>query len=281
MLLKLVLNQLHNLYQQKQLSFLQKKLQSITIKFVQFYCPSGYFKNSVNLIFTACSTNCKSCSDGKNCTQCDSSNGYKLQGSTCTICQQGCATCSLQFPDTCFSCENNLTKLDLLSMHDTKNEQMKILVLLVIEGENYKPYIINKLQICKAPKTCFYPCKNCYGKYQPTSCASCDENMQLTGTQQYIDCPLDKGYYFQKFKQDYGMCTKCPNGCKNCNQSSCLSCIDNYELVPNHTQHNFCLAKCSEGYFRKKYSDQFSSQNFAKNNRFNILLILLLISLSF
>ncbi|KAL4453890.1 hypothetical protein ABPG74_003773 [Tetrahymena malaccensis] len=71
-------------------------------------CPPGYFLNSSNMTWSTCPTGCINCSDAKTCSKCDSQKGYRIQGSSCTLCISPYATCSTTNPNTCLSCENNM-----------------------------------------------------------------------------------------------------------------------------------------------------------------------------
>ena len=97
-------------------------------------------------------------------------------------------------------------------------------------------------------KQCVYPCKNCINS---TYCLSCDEYSNLNdGTcvsmnelikicnnmwpnnHGCINCK--EGYYKS---EDGRNCDECDKSCKTCiNKDTCLSCNDNYYLIPESTQ---------------------------------------------
>ncbi|EAR96684.3 leishmanolysin family protein (macronuclear) [Tetrahymena thermophila SB210] len=252
-------------------------------------CPLGYYKNSIDMTCTACLTGCKNCTDAKTCIQCDSSNGYRLYGSSCTICTKPCATCSSINPSSCLSCEN--------SLYLQNNQCVATCSKGYFNGPNYtcspclkgcdecsdgnscktcnsqyKPFTYKNQQVCMNSQSCFSPCSTCIGSFQPATCASCNPNFYLQGTSCVAKC--NQGYYGNKSNQT---CTQCPTNCSNCSDpSTCLSCSNNYFL-----SEKSCVLACPRGQNgnSNKICVSVDAKTFANTNYFTIILIFLLIVL--
>ncbi|KAL4453891.1 hypothetical protein ABPG74_003774 [Tetrahymena malaccensis] len=254
-------------------------------------CPSGYFKNSQNMTCSACSTGCKVCSDANTCTQCDSSNGYRLQGSSCTLCVSPCATCSLSNPNTCLSCENSMYLFNnscvancqtgyfngpnyTCSQCITGCDQCSNGNSCTTCSANYQAYTYKNVQICINSSSCFSPCSTCSGTFQPTTCASCNQGFYMQGTTCVAQC--GSGFYGNQQNQK---CTQCPTNCQACSDSStCTSCSNSYYL-----SQSSCVQTCPQGQTgdNNQICVTINTKSFAERNYFAILILLLLITLSF
>ncbi|KAL4453893.1 hypothetical protein ABPG74_003776 [Tetrahymena malaccensis] len=252
-------------------------------------CPSGYFKNSVNMTCTACPTGCKNCSDAKTCTLCDTSSGYRLFGSTCTICTSPCATCSLTDPKSCLTCENGLYLQNSQCVATCQKGYFNgpnYTCSPCIQGcdqcsngnscttcnSNYKTYTYKNVQVCINSSSCFSPCSTCSGTFQPTTCASCNKNFYLQDTSCVPQC--NQGYYGNKTNQK---CTQCPTNCLTCSDSStCTQCSNKYFL-----SQKICVSACPQGSSANNNQVCISTdlKTFGNLQYFTLTLILLLIIL--
>ncbi|EAR96681.1 leishmanolysin family protein (macronuclear) [Tetrahymena thermophila SB210] len=255
-------------------------------------CPSGYFQNNSNMICTACPAGCISCSDAKTCTKCDSLNGYRLQGSSCTLCVSPCATCSQINPSICLSCENNMYLLNNKCVSTCTNgfyNGLNYTCSPCINGcnqcldgnsciscnANYQLFTYNNVQICISQSSCFSPCSTCQGVFQPKTCASCNKSFYLQDSSCVAQC--NKGYFANQYNQ---MCTQCPSNCSACSgPTSCSACSNNYILSLNS-----CVAKCPQGFTNNnqictQINKYIETQGFKQ--QFAILFLVILIVLSF
>ncbi|KAL4497778.1 hypothetical protein ABPG72_000533 [Tetrahymena utriculariae] len=250
-------------------------------------CPSGYFKNPVNLTCTACPTGCKNCLDAKTCSICDTSSGYRLLASSCTLCATPCTTCFQSDPKSCLSCENNLYLQNnqcVVTCQKGYFNGPNYTCYPCIQGcdecsdgnscktcnSKYQTFTIKNTQVCINSSSCFSPCSTCSGTFSPTTCASCNKNFYFLGTNCVAQCNL--GYYANQANQK---CEQCPNNCLACSDSStCTACSSKYFL-----SQKSCVFTCPQG--QNGNSNQVCiSENvktLANINYFTLTLMLLLI----
>ncbi|EAR93808.2 leishmanolysin family protein (macronuclear) [Tetrahymena thermophila SB210] len=209
-------------------------------------CPEGYFKNSLNMTCTKCPIGCKNCSDAKNCTQCDKLNGYRQQGTDCTLCISPCATCSQENPNSCYSCENNMfiqnnqcvlacSKGFYLGKNNVCHqcldgcESCSDSNSCISCNKDYQLFSDKNVQICINSTSCFSPCSTCSSTFQPTTCKTCESNYYLQGQKCVTQCDL--GYFKM---QSNSTCVQCPLNCKKCSSlNNCETCYDKYEIKQN------------------------------------------------
>ncbi|KAL4471907.1 hypothetical protein ABPG73_001157 [Tetrahymena malaccensis] len=210
-------------------------------------CSKGYFKNVKNMTCSPCPTGCISCLDTQNCTQCDTSNGYRQQGRKCANCVSPCATCSLENPNSCFSCENNMPIQNnqcVLACSEGFYLGKNNVCSRCLEGcnscndgnsciscnQNYRLFTYNNVQICINSISCFSPCSSCRDAFQPTTCKKCVSNYYLQDEQCVDQC--DQGYF--KIQSNF-TCAKCLPNCQICSsQNNCETCHDQYELMQSN-----------------------------------------------
>ncbi|EAR96682.2 leishmanolysin family protein (macronuclear) [Tetrahymena thermophila SB210] len=254
-------------------------------------CPSGFYKNSINMTCTACPTGCKTCSDANTCILCDSSNGYRQQGNICTLCAPNCRTCSSSNPSSCLSCENGLYLFNnqcVTKCQDGYFNGPSYICNPCMNGcdicsdgnscktcnANYKPYTYKNQLVCINSSSCFSPCSTCSGTFQPTTCASCNKNFYLLGTNCVAQC--SQGLYANQSNQT---CTQCPTNCSACQDpSTCLSCSNGYFL-----SQKSCVKECPKGYSgnNNQICVLISDKTFSRRNYFALMLWLLMMVLSF
>lgn len=221
-------------------------------------CQTGYPFLHEGKCLQCIDTNCEKCGPGF-CTKCESNsffqNGRCLNcSSNCEICDEnGCQKCQSGFyldnlsltcqkceVDRCDDCSSDIQKCEICEAGYSKNS-MATTSTSIIQCEKCK--ILN-CKIC--PKISEFEkqekCTECsegYFKIGNSRCETCpDQNCsQCSG----LECSICDDGFFRK----NGICQKCQENCKKCNQYGCLDCISPY-LLDSDLKCKKCLEKDCE-----------------------------------
>ncbi|KAL4497776.1 hypothetical protein ABPG72_000531 [Tetrahymena utriculariae] len=222
-------------------------------------CPVNYFQNNTSMTYTPCSNGCSKYSDANTCSQCDNSKGFRLQGSSCTLCISPCATYSSVNPNSCLYCENNMYLSNsqwvttcpngfyngpnyICSPCTTRYNQCQNGNSCTSCSSGYQLFTQNNVQTCITSSTCFSPCSTCSGTFKPTTCTSCNKSFYLQGSS--CVAQYSTGYYVNQSSQT---CIQCPANFNACSgPSTCTACANNYVL-----SQNSCVITCPQGFSNK------------------------------
>lgn len=184
-------------------------------------CPPRSFADPQG-VCQACHEACDTCTgpDQKSCTACSPGylrivdlniclqqcpEGYFENGhqKTCITCQPNCATCEHQ-PDQCTSCDHHLLLY--------QNKCVASCPSSTYETEDYT---------C-AP--CHSSCATCRGS-NSSQCITCAEGLFWHEGRCTKDCPAH--HYADPYQRE---CLECPPGCSECNKTTCISCLDDWQV---------------------------------------------------
>ncbi|XP_065170470.1 furin-like protease 2 isoform X2 [Atheta coriaria] len=135
---------------------------------------------------------------------------------TCTPCQPNCASCQDR-PDHCTSCDHHL-----LLYH---NKCLASCLSNTYETDDYS---------CLP---CHESCDTCSGS-NSSQCISCTAGHYWNEGRCVHECPAHH-YADGRYRE----CIECPPGCSECNQTTCISCLDDWHVnskgrcVPHGSDH--------------------------------------------
>ncbi|XP_017774307.1 PREDICTED: furin-like protease 2 [Nicrophorus vespilloides] len=197
-------------------------------------CPPRSYADSQG-VCQACHESCDTCigAGQNNCLSCSPGHvrvvdldicmqqcpeGYfeDFTDKTCTPCQPNCAGCQDR-PDRCTSCDHHL-----LLYH---NKCLASCPPDTYETEDYT---------CLP---CHTSCETCSGS-NSSQCITCGAGRYWNEGRCVKDCPAHR---FADTRQRE--CVECPPGCSECNKTTCISCLDDWQVnskgrcVPHGSDH--------------------------------------------
>ena len=191
-------------------------------------CGQGFTKVDKKCVPCEVS-NCKSCVNNPNeCTSC-----YKDWILYNTLCLSNCPEGKYVNDLKCYNCLPNCSKCNDSSTCEKCKENFVLSSNPDSCSENCSPGFVNINGKCLS---CNNNCLSCLP--DRNTCTACRKGKYLLNGL-CVDCP--KGFIPDENTQT---CIKCTPPCENCYKlpNHCLSCIDNYNLLPD----NSCSDKCPE-----------------------------------
>ncbi|EAR99196.2 leishmanolysin family protein (macronuclear) [Tetrahymena thermophila SB210] len=187
-------------------------------------CIDGYYLDQVTC--KKCKSPCKKCTqNASKCTQCIDNYVLNDSNQCINLCDQSCATCSIQHDkNACITCNDGYTMINSLCL------QCKFPCSQCIDSQDKctecaEDYELNG-NICKPG--CSHTCKTCSKFLDKNGCTSCREQ-----------------YFLQSKNGIDGRCFKCNNSCKSCKDSqTCETCFEDYQISSNGLCTMICDQSC-------------------------------------
>jgi hypothetical protein len=196
-------------------------------------CDDGFYNisslSSENSCIS-CGKNCKKCGESGNCklckdpnanisNNCECNSGFFQSKTTCKSCYFECEEC-----EDFLSCKTCISEFALPAGFGCK----------CLEGfGGQKPLVLK--DSCRA---CHSDCETCT---EAGICESCKFENSVAGKE---GCDCAEGFY----KKDQ-QCIACQPGCKSCNETTCLKCLDEFAQVKKDSCY------CPDGFFEDFGSD--------------------------
>ncbi|KAL4469881.1 hypothetical protein ABPG72_011102 [Tetrahymena utriculariae] len=213
-----------------------------------------------------CSSLCQTCSNSSSCSSCIQ--GYYLNQSQCSLCDNSCLACSGPGPNNCIICKQPGYYISIKQSNMCVQECDISITQYIDSSTNPQQNICRQCnsvcQTCNNQQTC-NSCIQGYYLYD-NQCYQCDKSCQTcTGpeaskcivcyqTNYYISinqnnicvpqCDLSQAQFVDiTTNQQQKYCRPCNNFCQTCNnETSCLTCKQGYFL--NGNQCSLCDASC-------------------------------------
>lgn len=219
-------------------------------------CENGFFSESAE-ICRSCVPNCRVCSDKLTCDTC--ATGFEKDSND--LCTRRCDLDEYFDGSTCQSCHGSCKSCD--GPGDTDCTLCYELVDIEADGSCSNPcpfgqYFNENLATCQS---CPYPCGGCEMN-NGIKCLTCNSNLYKTpveGEIRYVTCSSSCGDgFYPEGSRDEGtlMCSSCPTGCDECENSidfegnSNLECSVCSETFYYHNKS--CITSCPPRTFHNR-----------------------------